>query len=72
MQTAAEMTAMLEHDEEHWWYRGGRRAIRAELDRLPLRPDHEAPVAAEARWLAGGGRLTCGLSLLAVLRKTAR
>jgi SAM-dependent methyltransferase len=29
---------MLRVDEEHWWYRGRRRVIRAELDRLPL-PD---------------------------------
>ena len=32
------MKAMLELDEHHWWYRGRRRIIRAELDRLPLRP----------------------------------
>ncbi len=30
------MHAMLELDEHHWWYRGRRRVIRAELDRLPL------------------------------------
>jgi SAM-dependent methyltransferase len=30
------MKAMLEVDEHHWWYRGRRRIIRAELDRLPL------------------------------------
>jgi len=30
------MKAMLEVDEQHWWYRGRRRVIRAELDRLPL------------------------------------
>jgi len=34
----AEMTAMLEHDEQHWWYRGRRRILRAELDGLPLGP----------------------------------
>ncbi len=28
---------MLDHDEHHWWYRGRRRIVRAELDRL--RPD---------------------------------
>lgn len=33
---AAEMTAMLDHDEQHWWYRGRRRVLRAELDRLSL------------------------------------
>jgi SAM-dependent methyltransferase len=33
------MKAMLEVDEHHWWYRGRRRIIRAELARLPL-PDH--------------------------------
>jgi SAM-dependent methyltransferase len=30
------MKAMLEVDEHHWWYRGRRRIIRAELDRLAL------------------------------------
>jgi SAM-dependent methyltransferase len=32
------MKAMLEVDDHHWWYRGRRRIIRAELDRLPLAP----------------------------------
>jgi SAM-dependent methyltransferase len=30
------MKATLEVDEHHWWYRGRRRVIRAELDRLAL------------------------------------
>ncbi len=30
------MQAMLDVDEHHWWYRGRRRIIRAELERLPL------------------------------------
>jgi SAM-dependent methyltransferase len=30
------MKATLALDERHWWYRGRRRIIRAELDRLPL------------------------------------
>jgi SAM-dependent methyltransferase len=30
------MKAMLDVDEHHWWYRGRRRIIRAELDRLAL------------------------------------
>jgi SAM-dependent methyltransferase len=30
------MQAMLDVDEHHWWYRGRRRIIRAELARLPL------------------------------------
>lgn len=30
------MRAMLELDEQHWWYRGRRKVIRAELDRVPL------------------------------------
>ena len=30
------MRTMLDVDEHHWWYRGRRRIIRAELDRLPL------------------------------------
>src|SRR3954464_13672206 len=33
---AAELNAMLTADERHWWYRGRRRVIRAELDRLEL------------------------------------
>ncbi len=32
------MNAMLELDDRHWWYRGRRRIIRAELDRLGLAP----------------------------------
>jgi SAM-dependent methyltransferase len=32
------MSAMLELDDRHWWYRGRRRIIRAELDRLALAP----------------------------------
>jgi SAM-dependent methyltransferase len=32
------MKATLAVDEHHWWYRGRRRVIRAELDRLPLPP----------------------------------
>ena len=32
------MKTMLDVDEHHWWYRGRRRIIRAELDRLSL-PD---------------------------------
>lgn len=32
------MQAMLDVDEHHWWYRGRRVIIKAELDRLPL-PD---------------------------------
>src|SRR5947199_6545096 len=30
------MRTMLDVDEHHWWYRGRRRIIRAELNRLPL------------------------------------
>ncbi len=33
------MKATLEVDDRHWWYRGRRRIIRAELDRLPLPQD---------------------------------
>jgi SAM-dependent methyltransferase len=32
------MKATLELDDRHWWYRGRRRIIRAELDRLALTP----------------------------------
>jgi SAM-dependent methyltransferase len=31
-----ELRAMIAHDERHWWYRGRRRIVRAELDRLAL------------------------------------
>ncbi|HEY2159952.1 MAG TPA: hypothetical protein VGH24_01475, partial [Solirubrobacteraceae bacterium] len=31
-----ELRTLLEVDEDHWWYRGRRLIIRAELDRLPL------------------------------------
>src|SRR6185436_14653401 len=34
-----ELQAMLSHDELHWWYRGRRQVLRAELDRLPLARD---------------------------------
>ncbi|HMJ32356.1 MAG TPA: class I SAM-dependent methyltransferase [Baekduia sp.] len=37
--THDELQAMLASDERHWWYRGRRRVLRAELDRLPLAPD---------------------------------
>jgi SAM-dependent methyltransferase len=33
------MKAMLEVDEHHWWYRGRRRIIAAELERLPIGPE---------------------------------
>jgi SAM-dependent methyltransferase len=32
----SELHAMLENDERHWWYRGRRRVLRAELDRLGI------------------------------------
>jgi SAM-dependent methyltransferase len=35
------MQTMLEVDEHHWWYRGRRKVIRAELDRLALPPGAE-------------------------------
>ena len=36
--THDELQAMLSRDEDHWWYRGRRRFLRAELDRLPIAP----------------------------------
>jgi 2-polyprenyl-3-methyl-5-hydroxy-6-metoxy-1,4-benzoquinol methylase len=33
-----ELDAMLAHDEHHWWYRGRRRVIAAELEQLGLPP----------------------------------
>jgi len=43
---------------------------RSDLDLTPAFADRllELPMAAEARWLRGGRRLACGLSMLAVLR----
>ncbi|MDX6685112.1 MAG: hypothetical protein QOF26_3080 [Baekduia sp.] len=37
--THDELQSMLSSDEHHWWYRGRRRVLRAELERLPLEPD---------------------------------
>jgi ubiquinone/menaquinone biosynthesis C-methylase UbiE len=34
----SEIDAILAGDEHHWWYRGRRRVLRAELDRLHLEP----------------------------------
>jgi SAM-dependent methyltransferase len=36
--TPDEQQAMLAADERHWWYRGRRRVLRAQLDRLALPP----------------------------------
>ncbi len=36
--TSDELQAMLAGDERHWWYRGRRRVLRAQLDRLPIPP----------------------------------
>jgi SAM-dependent methyltransferase len=37
--THDELHAMLSRDDEHWWYRGRRKVLNAELDRLPLEPE---------------------------------
>jgi SAM-dependent methyltransferase len=39
MMNSSEIDAILASDERHWWYRGRRRVLHAELDRLPLPPD---------------------------------
>ena len=36
--THDELRAMLSRDDDHWWYRGRRRFLCAELDRLPIAP----------------------------------
>jgi SAM-dependent methyltransferase len=36
--THDELRAMLSRDDDHWWYRGRRRFLRAELGRLPIAP----------------------------------
>jgi SAM-dependent methyltransferase len=36
---SSEIDAILASDECHWWYRGRRRVLHAELDRLALAPD---------------------------------
>jgi ubiquinone/menaquinone biosynthesis C-methylase UbiE len=35
---SSEIDAVLARDEHHWWYRGRRRVLRAELDRIALAP----------------------------------
>jgi SAM-dependent methyltransferase len=35
----SEIEAILAGDEHHWWYRGRRRVLHAELDRIALAPD---------------------------------
>ncbi len=47
-----EFDAMLEHDEAHWWYRGRRRVLRAQLERLALPAD---PLILDAG--CGSGRM---------------
>jgi SAM-dependent methyltransferase len=39
MMDSSEIEAILAGDERHWWYRGRRRVLHAELDRVPLGPD---------------------------------
>ncbi|WP_053227125.1 class I SAM-dependent methyltransferase [Solirubrobacter soli] len=34
--THNELLAMLRSDDDHWWYRGRRRVVRAELEQLPI------------------------------------
>ncbi len=43
------MQAMLDVDEHHWWYRGRRRIIEVELERLPLPPGAACSMPAAAR-----------------------
>ena len=50
------MRAMLEVDERHWWYRGRRDVIRAELDPASVYLVHPTKVPALAR----SGRAACG------------
>ena len=52
-----EFTAMLEHDEAHWWYRGRRRVLRAQVERLALPAD---PLILDAG--CGSGRMLDELS----------
>ena len=35
----SELDAILAGDERHWWYRGRRRVLHAELDRIAVGPD---------------------------------
>jgi SAM-dependent methyltransferase len=37
----ATMGSMLSYDDHHWWFRGRRRVLRAELDALALSPDSQ-------------------------------
>src|SRR3954451_22255349 len=73
---AAELNAMLTADERHWWYRGRRRVIRSELDRLELpRPwrilDAGCGSGRTMEMLAGYGEVS-GVDLSAAAVATAR
>ncbi len=69
------MKAMLDVDEHHWWYRGRRRIIRAELGQLPVRNGARALDAG-----CGSGRTleelqrfdACGIELSAQAAEVAR
>ncbi len=69
------MAAMLDVDEHHWWYRGRRRIIRAELHRLQVRDGARVLDAG-----CGSGRTleelqrfdACGIELSAQAAEVAR
>lgn len=74
--THDELRAMLASDERHWWYRGRRRVVRAELERLPLPRDARLLDAGCGSGrtldeLARFGRV-CGVDLSAEAVETAR
>lgn len=75
---ATERTAMLDHDDRHWWYRGRRRVIDAVLDQIPLPPgarllDAGCGSGRELDELAARGRATgVDVSEVAVARARAR
>lgn len=72
----AELAAMIEHDEQHWWYRGRRRVLGRVLDRITLRPgsrvlDAGCGSGRELDELAARGRVA-GVDLSPVAVASAR
>jgi SAM-dependent methyltransferase len=71
------MRTMLDVDEHHWWYRGRRRIIRAELDRLALPAgarvlDAGCGSGRTLQELAAYGSEVCGIELEPEAAEVAR
>jgi hypothetical protein len=69
----SDLPAMLARDADNWSYRGRRRIVSGELERLSPPSGARLLDAGGAAWfLAAGGRLPFGLSLLMVPRRAGR